>query len=202
VVRKLYRWVISETEEPDADLIAPLVESFAKDYDVLRLIEKMLRSNLFFSSAAYRQRIKSPIEFALGVIKGLEGVVSTTHLAQDLAVLGQNLYHPPTVKGWTGGRHWIHGASITGRYNLALALLKKSGPYEKKLNPQKVAEKYGCSTPESASLLLLELFLQDDVDSGVHKMLSKMIRTKTDGFDATMRRFTHAVVTLPEFHLA
>jgi uncharacterized protein (DUF1800 family) len=202
VVRKLYRWFINETTEPGADLIVPLVESFARDYDVLRLIEKMLRSNLFFSSAAYRQRIKSPVEFALGVVKGLEGVVSTTHLAQDLAALGQNLYHPPTVKGWTGGRHWIDSSSIVGRYNLALALLKDSGPYEKKLNPRTVAEKYGRSTPESASQLLLELFLQDDVDPGVREMLSKMIRTKTDGFDAILRRFTHAVVTLPEFHLA
>jgi uncharacterized protein (DUF1800 family) len=202
IVRQLYRWLISEMEEPNADLVAPLTESFAKDYDVQRLVETMLRSNLFFSSIAYRQRIKSPVEFALGVVKGLEGIVSTTHLAQDLAALGQNLYYPPTVKGWTGGRHWIHSASVTGRYNLALALLRDSGPYEKKLNPRKVAEKYGCSTSKSASRFLLELFLQDDVDPEVREMLSKTIRMEADGFDASMRRFTHAVVTLPEFHLA
>lgn len=202
IVRKLYRWLINETEEPADNMIVPLADAFATDYNILTLTEKMLRSNLFFSSVAYRQRVKSPVEFALGVVKGLEGVVSTTHLAQDLADLGQNLYHPPTVEGWTGGRHWIHSASITGRYNLALALLKDSGPYEKKLNPRKLAEKYGCSTPESASRFLLELFLQDDVDPGVHETLSKMVRTKSDGFDAILRRFTHAIVTLPEFHLA
>ncbi len=202
VVRKLYRWLISETEEPNADLIVPLSESFAKDYNVLGLTEKMLRSNLFFSSAAYRQRIKSPVEFALGVVKGLEGVVSTTHLAQDLAALGQNLYYPPTVKGWTGGRYWMDSASVVGRYNLALALLRDSGPYEKKLNPRIVVEKYACSTVESASKLLLELFLQGDVDPGVREMLSKTIRTKGDGSDASLRRFTHGVITLPEFHLA
>jgi uncharacterized protein (DUF1800 family) len=202
IVRKFYRWLISETEEPSTDLISPLAESFAKDYDVLRLTETMLRSNLFFSSAAYRRRIKSPVEFALGVVKGLEGVVSTTQLAQDLAALGQNLYHPPTVKGWAGGRHWIDSASITGRYNLALTLLRGSGPYEKKLNPRTVAEKYGHSTPDSASRLLLALFLQDDLEPGVRESLFETVRTKADGLDESLRRFTHAVVTLAEFHLA
>ena len=202
VVRKLYYWLISETEQPDDKLISPLAESFAKDYDILRLTETMLRSNLFFSSAAYRQRIKCPVEFALNVVRGLEGVVSTTQLAQDLATLGQNLYHPPTVKGWTGGRHWINSASGVGRYNLALALLRGSGPYEDKLNPRAVAEKYGYSTPDSASRLLLELFLQSDLESGVRERLFETVRTKADGLDASLRCFAHAVVTLPEFNLA
>ena len=202
VVRKLYRWLISETEQPDNNLIFPLAESFAKDYDVLRLTETMLRSTLFFSSAAYRRRIKCPVEFALGVVRGLEGVVSTTRLAQDLAALGQNLYHPPTVKGWSGGRHWINSASIVNRNNLALALLRGSGPYEKKLNPRTIVKKYGCSTPNSAVRLLLELFLQDDLDSNVREMLLKTVQTKAGGLDASLRRFAHAVVTLPEFNLA
>ena len=202
MVRKLYRWLISETEEPSTDLLAPLSESFAKDYNVLRLTETILRSNLFFSSATYRQRIKSPVEFALNIIKGMEGVVSTTHLAQDLAKLGQNLYHPPTVKGWMGGQYWINSASIVGRCNLAIALLRGSGPYEKKLNPRTVAKKYGFSTPESAARFLLELFLQDDLASDVREKLFEAVRTKGDRFDTSLRRFAHAVVTLPEFNLA
>lgn len=202
VVRKLYRWLISETAEPSDNLIAPLAESLAKDYDVLRLTETMLRSNLFFSSTAYRQRIKCPVEFAVGIIKGLEGVVSTTQLAQDLADLGQDLYHPPTVKGWTGGRHWISSASVVGRYNLALALLRGSGPYEDKLNPYAIAEKHGRSTPDSATQFLLDLFLQGDLDPDVCETLPKILRTEGDDANEYLRRFALAVVTLPEFNLA
>ncbi len=84
VVCKLYRRLICETEEPDAMLITPLVESFAKDYDILKLVETMLRSNLFFSPVAYRRRIKCPVEFVLCIVKALEGVVYTTQLGQDL----------------------------------------------------------------------------------------------------------------------
>jgi len=206
LVRKLYRRLICETEEPNAKLIATLAKSFAKDYDILKLIEKMLRSNLFFSPAAYRRRIKCPVEFALGIVKPLEGVISTTQLAKDLANLGQNLYDPPTVKGWTGGRHWINSATMAGRHNLALALLQGSGPYGDKLNPWAVAKKHGCSTSESAARFLLDLFLQGDLKSDIRDALLKTTRVPADagGGDpsGTIRRFAHAVVTLPEFNLA
>jgi len=206
LVRKLYRWLICETEEPDAMLIAPLAQSFAKDYDVLGLVETMLRSNLFFSPVAYRRRIKCPVEFALGIVKGLEGVVSTTQLAQDLADLGQNLYNPPTEKGWTGGRHWINSATLVGRHNLALALLRGSGPYGNKLNPWAVAKKHGRSTPESATRFLLDLFLQGDLEPDVYDRVLKTTQDPagvgSSDLKGMVRRFAHTVVTLPEFHLA
>ena len=206
LVHRLYRWLISETEEPSAELIAPLAKSFAKDYNILKLVEKMLRSNLFFSNVAYRRRIKCPVEFALGIVKGLEAVVSTTQLARDLANLGLNLYHTPTVKGWTGGRHWINSATMVGRHNLALALLKGSGPYGDKLNPRAVAKKHGFLKPESTARFLLDLFLQGDLESNVPDALPKIAKVSagTGGGDLaeSIRRFAYAIVTLPEFQLA
>ena len=202
LVRKLYRWLISETEQPDEALISPLAESFAKDYDVLKLVETMLRSNLFFSAAAHRRRIKSPVEFAIGIVKALEGTVSTTQLANDLADLGQNLYNPPTVKGWTGGQHWINSSAIVARQNLASALLRGSGPYGNKLNPWAVAQRHGCATLESAMKFLLDLFLQGSLDPDVYDRLLKTPRRQDDDLGGRTRSFTHVIVTLPEFHLA
>jgi len=206
LVKKLYRLLICETEEPNAIMISPLAESFAKDYDIIKLTETMLRSNLFFSRVAYRQRIKSPVEFALGIVKALDGVVSTTQIAEDLAGLGQNLYNPPTANGWAGGRNWIDSATLTGRSNLALALLKGSEPYGDKLNPRVLTNKHGCSTLKSAAKLLLDLFLQSDLAPNVHESLLKTLQpppgTSSNDEETTLRRFTHAIVTLPEFQLA
>jgi len=206
LVRKLYRLLICETDQPNAAMINPLAETFAKDYDIMKLTETMLRSNLFFSSAAYRRRIKSPVEFALGIVKALEGVVSTTQLAQDLAGLGQNLYNPPTVNGWAGGQHWIDSATLAGRSNLALVLLQGSGPYADKLNPRALANKHGRTTLKSAGQLLLDLFLQSDLPSDVRESILKTVQvTSGSGIDdeeAMLRRFAHTVVTLPEFQLA
>jgi len=202
LVHKLYRWLISETEQPDEALISPLAESFAKDYDVQKLVETMLRSNLFFSAAAYRRRIKSPAEFAIGIVKALEETVSTTQLANDLADLGQNLYNPPTVKGWAGGQHWINSTAIVARQNLASALLQGSGPYDNKLNPWAVAQKHGCATGESARGFLLDLFLQGDLNSDVYITLPNTPREQDNDLGGRIRSLAYAIVTLPEFHLA
>jgi uncharacterized protein (DUF1800 family) len=212
VVRKLYRWLICETREPDDTLITPLARSFAEDYDVSRPVETMLRSNLFFSPQAYRQRIKCPVEFAVGIVRALESMVSTTELAQAVADLGQDLCHPPTVKGWTGGRYWINTATLAGRSRLARAMLQGEKPYGDRLDPSAVAQKYGHATPESAARCLVELFLQDDLEPVVRDALLQAVRTTGAGSDiesaqnqdaaSRLRRFAHALVTLPEYQLA
>ena len=202
LVRKLYRFLLSETEEPDADLLAPLAESFAKDYDISKLVGTILRSNLFFSQASYRRRIKSPVDFALGIIKGLEETVSTTQLADDLANIGQNLYHPPTVHGWPGGRHWINTFTMTARSNLALALLQGSGPYGDKLNPLLIAQKHGASDLQSAGRFLLDLFLQGDVEGDEYDTLLKAAQAPAGGLQEQIRRFAYNITTQAEFNLA
>jgi uncharacterized protein (DUF1800 family) len=203
LVRKLYRWLIAETEEPGAALLAPLAESFARDWDVSRLVETMLRSNLFFSPRSYRSRIKCPVEFALGVVRALDGIVATTPLAQAVADLGQDLGRPPTVKGWQGGRYWINTATLATRGRLARALVHGEEPYGGKLDPGALARKYGYATPESAGRFLIELFLQGDLEPAVRDALLESVRTVGTGDSGAMlRRLAHAVVTLPEFHLA
>lgn len=202
LVCKLYQLFISETDQPDEAIISSLAESFAKDYDVQKIVETMLRSNLFFSKAAYRRRIKSPVEFAIGIIKAMEGMVSTTQLANDLAGLGQNLYNPPTIKGWAGGKHWINSTAIISRQNLASALLQGSDPYSDKLNPWVVAERYGRTTPESARQFLFDLFLQGDIDSEVYNEMLKTHRRQNNNLEELTRSFTYAIITLPEFQLA
>src|SRR5262245_16045951 len=63
---KLYRFLVSETTPATPELLAPLAEQLRKsDYDFGGLVKTMLKSNLFFSTTAYRARIKSPVDFAL-----------------------------------------------------------------------------------------------------------------------------------------
>lgn len=191
IVRKLYRWLISETSEPDARLITPLAESFGKNHDALQLVETMLRSNLFFSAAAYRQRMKCPVELALGIVKGLEETVSTPALAEALARLGQNLLHPPTARGWTGGQNWINHATLAERHNLAAALVKSDGPFGSKLNPAAVAGKHGRSGADAGARFFFDLFLQGDAEP-----------SGESNANPDARRAAYATLTLPEFQLA
>ncbi len=191
LVKKLYRWLISESEEPSDALVAPLAESFAENYDVGRLVETMLRSNLFFSPAAYRRRIKSPIEFALSIVRPMEELISTTQLAQDVAGLGQHLGYPPTSNGWDGGRSWVSRVSLIARNNLAQSLVAAGQPYGNKLDPSALATKYNRA---DAAQFVVDLYLQGD--------LGEKRRASLPDTAGQLRNFTQAVLTLPEFQLA
>jgi uncharacterized protein (DUF1800 family) len=204
LVRKLYRWLISEAEEPSDALLAPLATSFAKDYDVAKLVETMLRSKRFFSSAAYRQRIKSPVEFALGIVRPLEAMVPTAPLAGGLAVLGQDLCQPPTAKGWAGGQAWITTATLIARHNLAVALLCGAEPYGDKLDPLATVKKHGQDSADTAGKLLVDLFLQGDVGAEARGVFRASAKAGADdaATGASLRALVQQIATLPEFQLA
>jgi uncharacterized protein (DUF1800 family) len=199
IVGKLYRWLISESEPPCDALLEPLAASFSRDYDTGRLVETMLRSNLFFSPAAYRQRIKGPVEFALGILRPLGALVPTAALAEHAAALGQDLLDPPTVHGWAGGRTWITRATLTGRTNLAHALLFGGGAFAEPADPLAAAQKHGRGDPAAAGPFLLDLFLQGDVP----ERAAALAKGPADGGDprGRLRRLAFDIVTLPEFQL-
>ncbi len=192
VVRKLYRWLISETDEPDTALLRPLAESFARDFLIEPLVATILRSRLFFSSVACHQRIKSPVDYAIGLVKSMEGTVSTTLLAADVAALGQRLGDPPTVQGWTGGRYWINATTLTERHNLAEALLSGADPYGDRLQVERVVNRYGQSERRAARSFLNQLLLQTEATVGAGEA-----QPETD-----LRQTAYRIVTRPEYQLA
>ena len=101
LARRLVRWFISDTAKPSESLLAPLAKQLMGEGNIAKGVEMLLRSNLFFSTEAYRQKVRSPVELALGIIRPLEGRTGTVQLAADLSKLGQELYEPPTI---TAGR--------------------------------------------------------------------------------------------------
>ncbi len=198
VVRKLYRQFISQAAEPAESLLAPLVRAFAKDFDISRLVETMLRSSLFFSDAVIGRRIKSPVEFAVGVVRSFEAMAPTARLAEDLADLGQNLYHPPTADGWAGGKHWINNTTLIGRRNLAAALLAESGPYAGKCDPAALVKRHRCADPEASARLLAGLLCGP---GDTFKESLKLLPSSGPPPDR-LRTFAYRLIARPEFQLA
>ncbi len=126
LVRKLYRAFISENADPPDALLEPLATAFRQsDYDIAALMRTMLSSRHFFSPYAYRQRIKSPVEFVVSTVRLLfrkeaeKSVVEPSSLIADLEAMGQELFAPPNVKGWPGGKTWLNSATVLARHNFA-----------------------------------------------------------------------------------
>jgi uncharacterized protein (DUF1800 family) len=98
----------------------------AHDLDVGWGVATALRSRLFFDPANLGNRVASPIEYAVGAVRALEMFdpsPSTPVLADWCGRLGQDLFDPPNVGGWPGGRAWITTRSAIGRANFAAALI-------------------------------------------------------------------------------
>lgn len=98
----------------------------AHDLDIAWAVETILRSELFFSDRNIASRVSSPVEFIIGAVRSLElfdQPPSTLILAEWCTRLGQDLFRPPNVGGWNGGRSWLTTRTIVARSNFAAALV-------------------------------------------------------------------------------
>jgi hypothetical protein len=214
IVRKLYKFLVSDTDTPAADLINPLAEEYRKSgFDTGKLVSTILRSNLFFSPAAYRAKIKSPVEFAVGTVRLLEGTAGTLPLAEALESLGQVVFAPPSVKGWDGGPAWLNAQTLLGRNNLALAITStEDARFGTRCDPATLLARHGIKGDARTVDFLLGLFFQGDVPPAARGKLIDYLKTAQgvkypaywsadDVANHRTRAVTHLVLTLPEYQL-
>jgi uncharacterized protein (DUF1800 family) len=224
LVRKLYRYLISETAEPPPALLEPLCESFRKsDYDIAALVRTMLASRHFYSAHAFRQRVKSPVEFVLGAVQAVylrldEGDADYRPLPAQvlvgrLAAMGQRLFAPPNVKGWPGGRAWLNTSTVLERDNFAEALAlstlwTRSSPEQlpaRVFDSARLLHEEKVSRPEEIVRVLLDQHVPGGFRSeGRAKLVEFMADGKPTGaaLDRRAREAVHAIMTTAEYQLA
>ena len=118
ITRKLWKEFVSMT--PDEREIMKLAAIFRDSgYNIAKLMRTMLSSDAFYAPENRAALIKSPVEFVVGTMKTFE--IETPNLRPFVlasALLGQNVFAPPNVKGWPGGEAWINTATLLGRKQL------------------------------------------------------------------------------------
>lgn len=204
IVGKLFRTLVCETVEPPLALIEPLCEGYRqRDYDTSWLVRTMLGSNLFYSPLAVRQRIKGPIEFAVGLLRSLEGAANTYSLADDLRNMGQGVFFPPNVKGWDGGTEWINSATLLSRANLVWSLVSGTdGRYGQKVPLAALVQRQAPEPPAATARWLAELLLGSPPSDAVQVQLAALAAESSGGPQLRAARLVQAIATLPEYQLA
>jgi uncharacterized protein (DUF1800 family) len=144
---KLCRLFFGETAvAPEA--VTQLAAALSKhNLDVGWAVGTILRSRAFFADTNLGGRVLGPVEFVVGTARALElfdPAPSTLGLADWSARIGQDLFEPPNVGGWPGGRAWIHTRGLVARANYAAALVDganagRPSPYD----PTALPRKYG-----------------------------------------------------------
>jgi uncharacterized protein (DUF1800 family) len=98
----------------------------ARKLDVSWAVETVLRSRAFFADENIGNRVLGPVEYVIGAARALElfePPSSTLVLAEWCGALGQDLFYPPNVGGWPGGRSWLTTRALIGRANYAAAVV-------------------------------------------------------------------------------
>jgi uncharacterized protein (DUF1800 family) len=231
LVRKLYTYFVSEISPPDS-LLEPLCDQYRKsDYDTAALMRTMLGSRLFFSDHAFRKRIKSPVEYAVGAVRAIyrqypDGDVHhrpIPHhaLVKWLGTMGQALFAPPNVKGWPGSRTWLNTSTTLERDNFAAALasgalwrvpgaasgfeVSNDVPPPKALDPVRVLEEANATTAADAVRVLLDAYVPGGVrPAAVERLTAFLADGKPTGVELARRarEAVHAILTMPEYQLA
>ncbi len=207
---KLYRLFISENEAPPERLLEPIADQLRKsEYDIGAAVKTILRSRLFFSEYAYRQRVKSPVEYVVGLIRSMDGNISITALSRTMEGLGQVLFTPPNVKGWDGGKTWLNSATLLARHNLAWRLIgsddESPAAANVLLNPVALAKKHAEKDPKAQINFFLDLFLQGDASDDARQKLVDYLKEgepKDKQADNRLREVVHTILLLPEYQLA
>ncbi len=127
IAAKLCRYFVGPT--PDAGLVDGLARVMrASRYELKPVLRALFRSRAFYAPEVAFAHIKSPAELAVGAVRALELPGSVAGEAGRFMVsMGQELFQPPNVKGWDGGRAWINSSTLLVRYNFA-AQLVANGP--------------------------------------------------------------------------
>ncbi|MDG5490899.1 DUF1800 family protein [Psychroserpens sp. SPM9] len=122
VCGKIYRYFVNDTINEKR--VEELTNIFFEDYNIERLMRYLFMSDWFYEEANIGIKIKSPIEFLVGLRKT---VPVTFKKEKDVfkiqKLLGQMLLNPPNVAGWKGGKSWIDSNTLMLRLKLPSIIL-------------------------------------------------------------------------------
>lgn len=130
ICRKLYRAFVCDElhEQVVAEMASTLL---ANNWEIQPVMRQLLGSRHFFDADNMGVLKKSHIEFVVGMIRqlalqnipDLDRNSSIGDLFWRLKSWGEQVYHPPTVAGWEGGRDWVNSSVLPRRLQLALDIV-------------------------------------------------------------------------------
>ncbi len=186
-----------------ADELRALAEGLrAHDLDVGWAVGTVLRSRAFFAEANVGSRVAGPTEFVVGAVMALEvSDVSTLALADWVARLGQDLFYPPNVGGWPGGRQWLGSRGLIARVNFATALAEGSPiGCSEPVNALGLAARHGSvRSPDGLLAWFSRLMLGKELDREVRNRI--LASTTSRPLPDLARHLVAMVLTAPDAQL-
>lgn len=123
IATKLARRFVSD--EPPEELIDRAAETFTRtNGDIREVLRTIITSDAFFSDAAFRAKVKTPVEVVVSALRALDAAPDPTpRTSQIVANLGQPIYGRQTPDGWPDvASEWMGTGAILARINFGLTV--------------------------------------------------------------------------------
>ena len=197
-------------EEPSDHAVKALGAEFrSSGYDIKPTLRALFTSAEFYSPAAMRSQVKSPVQWVVQSAKVLDTpMISFKVLDPALGQMGQTLFGPPNVKGWDGGRAWITSATLLLRYNLAGYMVNGRGISGAKGKPgvnvrlDRIAPKDLRADAGKLCDALAFRLINDNLRAADRERLVEFVRERgAEASDSTLRDLLHLMMSTPEYQL-
>ena len=193
-------------------------------YNMRNLAQRFFGSRLFFDSSFRGNYIKSPVQLYLGLVQDLNLNVAPfpRHALNALRLMGENLYRPPNVRGWVGGRMWINSGTLASRRQLVetlftpinednlnadeqlqLVAARSSGLSTFTVTDERLDAMLASMTPEQITARFVDYFLPIKVDDGFRASVLAFLSDPAAAKNRLARLRNTAVTLLqsPEYEL-
>lgn len=202
IAAKLIRWFIVDDVALTESLIEPVAHRLgAGDFRIEPALRMVLESQLFHSPLAVGQKVRGPVEMAVGLLRSLGTSTNMDRLAETLETLGQLPFFPPNVKGWDGGRKWINAATLLTRQRLAKSIIESvTTQSAAELQRRGWREGNNASAGEAMVERLVSCWLAVDPPEDVLSILRSVAGQRSDA-PRRLHDTALAVCALPEFQL-
>jgi len=188
-------FVCPEPSAESLDQIANRIRHY--DFQMKPVLKELLASAWFFQQDHRRALIKSPLDLVLGSLRALVEPIRWPGAMKLLADLGQNVFEPPSVKGWEGGRLWITSSSLLQRANFATELTTSQ-----QYGPLSETVRHIEAEPTDRIVAKVEHWLAtDSMDDSVRQELVQFHNQAQGSQEQRLRGLLQLLLTLPEYQL-
>ncbi|MEM6721194.1 MAG: DUF1800 domain-containing protein [Bacteroidota bacterium] len=213
ICEKIYRYFVND--QLDNSRVSEMTDIFYKEYDIGKLMRFVLTSDWFYDQKNIGTKIKSPVEFLIGMYRVVPmKFEKPRELIYVQKLLGHHLLFPPNVAGWKGGRNWINPNTMMLRLRLPSILLAngdialdEKGEFEddfqrfnnrrnrqRKLKVTADWETFHAQQKDISAAALQQTLITSPLNTGTQEYLDKLV-------SQDLKEVCIQLMSLPEYQL-
>ena len=164
---KILKLLVSDN--PSGSTVSQCASDYSQHYyksdQIARMLSAILKSNEFIAAKHFHQKIKTPIEFVVGMVRNLDANIDLRDNSNAMTKMGMRILHFPTPDGWPEtGLSWVNTNQMRQRLQYSTQIVFNTNRPNRTFlsNPSDFFKNHSLETAEGVVGYLFELGLAND----------------------------------------